>query len=883
MTDQRWQKIEEIFLLALDRTAQERAGFVAEACGGDDEMLREVHSLIAAHEKAEGFIESPVFEDGLRVVIGAQNEPLAVRRIGPYKIIEEIGRGGMGVVYRAMRADDEYHKEVAIKLIRRGFDSDFIVSRFRHERQILANLAHPNITRLLDGGKTEEGLPYLVMEYIEGEPIDAYCDAHRLSINERLKLFRTVCSAVHYAHQNLIVHRDIKPGNILVTADGTVKLLDFGIAKLLSPEHPSQTTDKTTMAMRLMTPEYASPEQLRGETITTATDVYSLGVLLYKLLTGHHPYRFNRTQPHEIERAICEEEPERPSAALSRMEEVPARDGAMPIALTPESVSAARATEPQTLRRKLSGDLDNIVLMAMRKEAQRRYVSVERFSEDLRRHLEGRPVMAHKDTFGYRSAKFIRRNKVAVAAVALVTLILIAGIIATEWQAKIAAHQAKRAAEQAKLATEQRNKARIETAKAERINAFLQTIFSYADPSWYSPGRARRDIKVIDALNEAAGRIDRELANQPEVRAELHHTIGNTYRALGFYDKAERHFRAALALYREIYGGQHPKVAESLYYLSAARHLKGDRASAEALYRQAIAMMRALDKENVNLPYILEDLGWLLIFKPDTAAAEPLLKEALELFRQRYGEDHAGVATTYQRFGLLYEARGNLDRAQALFEETVEREKRLADGRIRAEALTALGRIHRRKGEYAAAETALMEALASMRKSVGDRHPSAAQVLYELADTHCLKHDYVKAEEEARSALVAVMRRTSPEEGPSAIQVLSLLSKILIKAGQRASGQAYLRRALALYRTAQQKGQPDYDSASHLGECLTLLLRYTEAEPFLLEGYHHFKAHYGEQHPSTAEVQQRLVNLYQAWRKPEQAARVRVQPSNSSP
>jgi len=399
MSPERWKQVEELFGRAIDLPHEARAQFLKDACGADAELCAEVENLLASDEAAGEFIEAPAFDvrqvTAIEQQVAEEAAPMTGRRIGSYRVVREIGRGGMGAVYLAVRADDEFHRRVAIKLVRRGMDTDFILKRFRNERQILASLDHPNIALLLDGGTTDDGLPYFVMEYIQGLPVDRYCDNARLSLVERLRLFRQVAAAVHYAHQSRVIHRDIKPSNILVCADGTPKLLDFGIAKLLNPELSGDTIDPTLTAMRMMTPKYASPEQLRGEPATPLSDLYSLGVLLYELLTGHHPFRLDRRPPHEIARLICEEDPEVPSTAVGRVEALEAPDEpGHTLTITPELVSRYRSASAETLRRELSRGLDQIVMKAMRKEPAARYQSVEEFSEDIRRYLDGAPVAA---------------------------------------------------------------------------------------------------------------------------------------------------------------------------------------------------------------------------------------------------------------------------------------------------------------------------------------------------------------------------------------------------------------------------------------------------------------------------------------------------------
>lgn len=485
MTPDRWQQVNEVFNAAMEREPEEQAAFLDEVSAGDEVLRREVESLIAYNEQECSVVDNLPFEIPGHLLSEDAAGTMLGRLIGQYKIIREISHGGMGAVYLASRADDQYQKQVAIKVVKRGMDTDFMVRRFLSERQILASLDHANIARLFDGGVTDDGRPYFVMEYIQGLPIGEYCDEHKLNTIGRLKLFRTACAAVHYAHQHHVVHRDLKPTNILVTAEGTPKLLDFGIAKLLDPEFSSKITEQTATAQQLMTPGYASPEQIRGEPITPASDIYSLGVLLYELITGHRPYRFKNRSPQEILRVVCEEEPDKPSTAISRVEQVASgSDGADSITLTPESVSRTRDGKPEKLRRHLTGDVDTIVLMAMRKEPKRRYQTVEQFSEDIRRHLEGLPVIARKDNLSYRTGKFIHRNKTAIIAAALCVLVFgLAVALSSLWFAQ--------------------NPGRAESAAVKSIAVLpLRNLTDDPANEYFSDGMTE---SVIDALSKIEG------------------------------------------------------------------------------------------------------------------------------------------------------------------------------------------------------------------------------------------------------------------------------------------------------------------------------------------------------------------------------------------
>jgi WD40 repeat protein/serine/threonine protein kinase len=435
---ERWHTVDRLLDQALELRPRDRGAFLDRACAGDWELRREAESLLAASDQAGAFLDSPALP-GLDTP-DDEDASLTGQAFGPYSLSREIGRGGMGVVYLAARADDEFQKQVAVKLVQSGPRNKDLLLRFRRERQILANLEHPNIARLLDGGTTQQGQPYLVMEYVEGTPLTEYCDEHKLSIPDRLKLFRGVCEAVQYAHQNLVIHRDLKPSNILVTAEGSAKLLDFGVAKLLDGD--SGFAAATTIGP-LMTPEYASPEQIRGEPVTTASDVYSLGIVLYELLTGRYPYRFKDRSLPEMMRVICEQEPEPPSRAISRAETLGRPEGAVPAIISAETVSRARQGNPEQLRARLRGDLNYITLMALRKAPADRYRTVERFSEDIARHLAGRPVIARKPTPAYRARKFIGRHTTLVAAAAILFLILLGAAFSTIRQASIAQRQAR--------------------------------------------------------------------------------------------------------------------------------------------------------------------------------------------------------------------------------------------------------------------------------------------------------------------------------------------------------------------------------------------------------------------------------------------------------
>ena len=515
------QRMRQLFEGALQLDPEHRIEWLREACDGDGQLFENVRDLLAADSLATRGLALPMLT--ITAPLTPAVPQFGGRVVGGYEVVREIARGGMGAVFLARRADRAFSKEVALKVVRPEKSDAEALKRFRQEREIVARLEHPNIARLLDGGTTAEGLPYFVMEYVEGVPIDVHCDERQLNITERLSLFRTVCGAVHYAHQNLVVHRDLKPSNILVTADGTVKLLDFGIAKLLSTGI-DETAEHTVCGLKLLTPAYACPEQVKGEPISTSSDVYSLGVVLYELLTGRRPYQLRDASLLEVQRAICEQPPERPSTVILRsVEEIDATGRTVNI--DAERISAVREGKPNRLARRLAGDVDNIVLMALRKEPQRRYGSVERFSEDLRRHLQGLPVSARTDTAMYRVGKFIRRHGIPVTAAAFVFLMLVVATAMTSRQARIARQERSRAEEQAGEAQFQRRRAEQQTAEAELHRKRAEREAEFATKQL---AIARERTREAELERERASRNARAMQEISTAMVELNTYVAQT-------------------------------------------------------------------------------------------------------------------------------------------------------------------------------------------------------------------------------------------------------------------------------------------------------------------------------------------------------------------
>ena len=842
MFDPRAERIAELVKTALERRPETWAAFLDAEPDLDAAMRADIESILRQNELASRFLETPAVHYAAETLIG-EGAYVPGQIVGGYTVVSLIGRGGMGEVYLA--EDRELHRRVALKFVHRSMASMELIRHFKREEHLLASLNHPNIAQLYGGGLTTDGIPFFAMEYIEGERLDQYCEQRALPTKERLQLFRKVCAAVSYAHQHLVVHRDLKPANIRVTAEGEPKLLDFGIAKLIELE--GQPDKDATLTLRgVMTPEYASPEQIDGGTITTASDVYSLGVILYKLLTGQSPYRTKTARPDEIARAVTDQEPVRPS------------DNAAPSA--PDSPAA---------NRRLKGDLDNIALMAIRKDPARRYPSAAQLSEDIRRHLDGLPVLARKDTFSYRASKFIARNKIGVAAAILVFLAILSGLTISAWQARIARRE--------------RDRARAEQLKAQRINDFMQSLLGFANPSWTEPGSIKgKDLTIGQVVDEAAGRIDKDFAHEPQIRAEFQRNIGVTYMFQSRFDKAEQYLRTALNTFYSLNGDDDPDTARTATALADTLLFERQLPEAESLYRRALKIYRQ-EKNNPAFEArwyagAAADLGLLASAKGQDNEAEKLWQEALALEPQLRGNDRAPIAIVKNNLGLLLSNRGNLDGAEVLMRQSWDDFKALPAGERYelASTLTELGNILTVKGQLDEAEQVLRAGEGLFRRFLGDNSPYLPRNLEIQARLFLQKGDLIQARRKIDQA-TENLRQAGLQDTEASFSVTTTRASIMVKEGRSPEAEPILRDLIQRISTSHP---PLYllgvIAHSVLGECLVELKRYDEAEALLLDSYKSFNETQGPLSPRTKMIVRRVVSLYESWQKPELAAQYRA-------
>jgi eukaryotic-like serine/threonine-protein kinase len=774
-----WARIENVLAQALDLPRDQRSKFLDEACAGDSALRMEVESLLAEHESEPGFLESPAFLN--------PNEPAPEphpEQIGPYRILRVLGRGGMGQVYLAEREAAGVRIQVAVKVMRRGLDTEDLIARFRTEGRILASLNHPNIARLIDVGATGDGLPYFVMEYVDGAPIFEYCDSRKLTVRARIELLQRICDAVQQAHRSLIVHRDIKPLNILVTGDGIPKLLDFGIAKILDPDE-SQAAPRTRGEIRILTPEYAAPEQIEGKPLTTACDVYALGVLAYELLAGEHPFASGRGRGRDIEPATLRVDPAAPSTRAN------------------DTTATARSATGVQLQRQLRGDLDTIVLKTLRYEPEERYPSALSLSEDLHRYLTGLPVQARQATARYRIRKFVGRNRIAVtAAAALFTVLATSTTITLRQSARI---------------REESRRVLRERDKASEVRNFLLEMFGTtgADQATGDSVTARQ------LLDRRAQSLAQQHPDDQEMRAEMMYVLAEGYEKLGLLTDAERHARASLELRRTLFGNRHADVVASLDLLGWILHQRRQRDEAATYLREAVAVGRALfpPEGDLRLARALNDLGIYFDVGGTYDTAITLFRESIDMRRRLAGESNMGIAVTTSNLSVTFYRQGKLDSAVAYAQSALSIFRNVLgeDHQRTTIVQNNLASFQTAMGDHEGAVRQNREILARRTRLFGAQHPFAAFSMTSLAGSLIRMKQYDEADSLSRAAIVIQQRSETPlPELVTSIRHLALIAGIrqqdrealryyreALDAARRAFGNNHLETAQGLMFTAR--------------------------------------------------------------------------------
>ena len=807
----RWRRASPHLDRILDLAPADREACLALLRTQDPEVAADVQSLLDQHRDLD---TARFLEQSAGVVPGLS--PLAGLTVGAYRLEEPIGHGGMGSVWRASRSDGRFEGSAAVKLLNAELIGRTGGERFKREGTILARLTHPHIARLIDAGVSMTGQPYLVLEYIDGRNIDKYCESEALDVEARVRLFLDVLSAVAHAHANLIVHRDLKPSNVLVTHDGQVKLLDFGIAKLLEDEARPREVTLTREVGAGMTPKYAAPEQVTRGPITTATDVYSLGVLLYGLLTGQHPAGPEPLSAAEIVKAIVEIEPRRVSAV---------------------------AKDPK-VRRSLLGDLDTIVAKALKKVPAERYASVAEFADDLRRYVSHQPIGARPDTFRYRAAKFFRRHRrgVAAAAAAVVTV----GALVAFYTVQLA---------------RERDRAALQADRASRVSELLTGLLAGADPYRTPDGH---EPTVRGLLDIGAERVTRDLQGQPDLQAEMFTLIGRTYQRMGLHAKAQPLLEKALTLGRQSLGPEHIRVAQSLNDLGVLQREQGNIAAAQPLLEASLAMRRRLlGSEDKLVAVTLIEVARALKDRGHNAEAEPLIRESLDIRRKIFGEEHRETATSENELGLLLWEQGDLDGAERVFRQSLATSVKLlgADHANPAMTKSNLAVVLNDQGDPVTAEALLREALDSQRKTLGARHPNYAHTLNKLSIAVMDQGRLDEAEALLQEAL-RIARPVLTDDHPRLVLYMVNLARVQIARNEPAKAEPVLRHVLE----RRQRFYPPGDwrigqVQSLLAAALVAQAHYAEAEALTLDAANVLKPVPGQQARDASANQARLASL----------------------
>ena len=800
-----WQKVQSLFNAAIELEKQERVSFLKEKCSGDELLFNEIISLLDADDEIHPILDRKASE----LINVEQKLNFVGEQIGNYKLINEIASGGMGTVFLARRSDGVFEQEVALKIIKPGLSTIPIIRRFQHERQILANLQHPNIARLFDGGVTEDRRPFFTMEFVNGRPIDEYCDNNKLSIKKRLKLFLDVCNAVQYAHNNMVIHRDLKPSNILIKSDGTIKLLDFGISKVLSAEgeqHDLPTVTQTEI--NLLTPEYSSPEQIKNSKISVSTDVYSLGSILYKLLCGKQAHEFKTRSFSEYENVVCEKSIPRPSAALLNSNEEDIQ--------SINEIAINRSTHINGLKRALNGDLDNICLFALRKEPERRYASAEMLAYDIERYLNSLPILARKESFIYTSQKFIVRHKAAVITAAVLFFIVNGLILFYTIQLR-----------------NERDKATIEAKKSEQVASFLKELFLVSDPN-----KSKGDtVTARELLDRGANRLMVGLEQEPEVKSQLLNTIGNVYLNLGLYNSAEEIFTKIKENWNlEIVDKE--TYIETLINLGRAYGFNGKYELEKDLLVQAKnESQKYFPPTHPLFGKIYSNLGDHLYQTAVFDSSSFYYKKAEQNFINNFGKESQQLAATFYNLGVLELDSGHLEKSDSLFRQSLNLFIKL-NGELDAQTAMAqneLASVLRHRGRFDESEKLYIKALDTRIKILGNNHPDVAHTLNHLSRLYYNQELYEKAEPLARQSL-EIREKLYDETHPEISASKSSLAGTLM-------GLKKYEEAEKLYKSAYNASMKKFGEShpytpallGNLGNALMEQKKYKESESCLLE------------------------------------------------
>lgn len=879
----RWERLQELFSQAVELPDDQREAFVNDETAGDAELRDELLDLLACDTgKATGPL-THALGAALDATTRDRRRAMVGKVVGNYRLASVLGHGGTGTVYLGERADRQYSAQVAIKIVDSATVHGELGMRFRAERQILASLNHPNIARLLDAGETEEGQPFLVMEYVHGESVDRYCDRAKLDLRERLELFLEICTAVQYAHQNLIVHRDLKPANILVTVEGQPKLLDFGIAKLLDVGEAAAMLALTRMNDRLLTPEYASPEQILGRSVTTASDVYALGVVLYELLTGLRPYVVPASASQlELERSICVTDPQRPSTAIRRAAETAPAQGQPSMV----AIALARGLTPDRLQRRLSGDIDAIIMRALRKEPQHRYGSVEQFAADIRRYLTREPVTARQGNWLYYSQRFVRRHAFGVSVTAAFVMFVMAFAVVMSVQRQRIAQERDRATQQ--------------NERAEKVKDFMLRVFTASDP-FESNGKEKTAGQLLD---EAAGRIQVELDQQPEVRAQLLEAIGRAYRRQGLpgqaipflqdaintrnriglpndaaagrlqtelaialrnaerFDESDRAFQEAMASLNSS-GGSPKERAQLLVDLGRLEQLRGRLDTAEKYLTEGLTLMKEIEgPRSTEVASILTDISNARSWRDDLDGAEKAASEAVAIYRNGSPMHPDKVMADLRLADVLF-LKGQIMEASSLYEGALTAQRVLypRGNSQTADTLDSLAQVRLAQNKPAEAEQLTREAIDVNNTSRGPQSSMSGYLRTSLAQILTRQGKYAEAEPELRQALEIFGKTLDPDHQYIA-SAEYVLGEVLLATKQLPDAEATLTASMNRWKRADAPAWRAARSASALGEALYQEGHIRDAEKYLVQSYETLSKDTGADAATRQKARERITRFY---------------------